>query len=130
MNKIENVIKIGENDLYWFGVGLLDEAWYGFAVIQNNETTCRNNVLGESIFVLPGCDRWRVIGDANLTLDYLIRLTISAVDNQKASFGNIERWFVADDLRGTPTEFVCSVCGAMLCFPESHGEDWLEWSDD
>lgn len=104
---ITEVLKIGDNSHgYWFGVGKYGSRWVGFAV----------SVVGEGrtgIFFLPGISEDYQLGLSDR--EKCIRMTGAVAQSPEHGYGGIERWYIGEELRGTPEEFRCAECGEFGC---------------
>lgn len=104
--QIEEIFKIGENDYgYQFGICRIGKEWHGFAS------------GADTMFFLPHAE------DANKS-KRLIKLVGAIAQSPEYGYGGIHRWFVIEELRGQPSEFLCATCGSVGCTPEEHLNDF------
>jgi hypothetical protein len=110
--EIRDVIKIGENDHgYWFGVGVLEGRWIGFAVGEIGDGN-------EMVFWFPQVAEGHLIGLADR--DKTIKLTSAIAQSPEQAYGGIKRWFIPEELRGIPDDWRCANCGEVGCPGDCH----------
>jgi hypothetical protein len=116
--KIVRAIVLGDNKHYTFAVGqIAGERWIGFA---------RGREPGESglgLFVLPEISEGCQLGIRSLRQAILMVGAIA--QDPEHGYGGVERWMVAERLRGRPEDFRCETCGTVCCSGDC-GEDYGE----
>jgi hypothetical protein len=60
-----------------------------------------------------------------LDRDRAIRMTGAVAQDVEASYGGVDRWFVAEALRGKPEDFRCAHCERVGC----NGRECQDWDD-
>lgn len=111
----DEVYKIGENDWgYWFGIGLLKDRWTGFAVGTWKDDKGEHQMM----FFFPEIADDLVMGKTDR--DLVIKLTGAIAQSVEHAYGGVSRWFVPEDLRGKPEDFICEVCSSVGCDKERH----------
>jgi hypothetical protein len=110
----QEVLKVGENDYgYWFGVGFMFGCWYGFAV-------GKDSAGDETMLFLPGCDGANDFPESGECDGEAVKVEIikrvgAVAQSFEHGYGGVARWFVGEDVRGRPEDYVCSQCGSVLC---------------
>ncbi len=131
--ELHDVTIIAENDHGWrFGVGRIGERWVGFGTESAAREQSRAAFDSEGLPVDPGyLHLFTEVGTATemgvADRDEAIRLTGAAAQDPEACFGGIDRWFVAEDLRGDPEKYRCPDCdgigGDCVCDEENDRDD-------
>lgn len=108
---------IGENDHgYKFTVGKIGDRWVGFA----------DGDLGRSkraLFMFPAISQDYQIGLMDREL--VIKLTGAIAQSVEHGYGGIARWFVPEELRGSPRDFTCEYCESVGCRGSCEREDYF-----
>lgn len=104
---IKQVTKIGENDYgYWFGVGLLEERWIGFAVGKLEDGN-------EMVFWFPEIAEGHLIGLSDF--DKAVKAASAIAQTPEHAYGGIQRWFIPEEFRGDPDDYRCTGCMNVGC---------------
>ena len=106
--ELSDVVVIAENDYgYEFCVGRLGKIWIGCAVGTLDDGT-------QTVFLFDEIsDDLASVGVADREL--AIRMTGALADDPEQSYGGVDRWFVAAELRGKPDDFRCERCRRVGC---------------
>lgn len=118
---LEDVLILGANEHWQFGVGRQGERWIGFAFGRLEDGHGYLHVLTEV------CDEpWLVdVTDR----DRVIRMTGAVACDPEASWGGVAEWYVDEELRGDPEEFRCDVCGQVGCRGGCREDDGFDFDD-
>jgi hypothetical protein len=119
---IKNILKIGENDHdYCFADGMIHGRWFGFAIVNlGNEQT--------GVFFLPGIGEGHMLGVSDRTR--AIKLTGAIAQSSEHGYGGVARWFVPEELRGKPEEFICEGCGSVGCSGDCTNDFDFDYEDE
>lgn len=99
--KFDQVIWIGVNNAYEFGVGLAGGRWVGFAAAES------------TLFVFSEISERHELGLVDVR-QAILRTGAIAQDPEQA-YGGVDYWLLGNDLRGDPADFRCDFCGAVCC---------------
>jgi len=108
---IDEMVQVGCNGDWLFGVGRASGRWIGFA-------------LGVDLITGPtGATRFmHVFSEVSeryqlglVDRDQAIRLVGALAEDEEGGFGRVAEWFVPPELRGDPETFRCRSCGCVGC---------------